>query len=203
MIGRNLSNVAAAGDYAKPVPGGYVMRIEAVSNNRQKERLEVCLDFTEGEFSGYYKQYSKKFNWWPAKCNKAYTAKALPFMRAFVETLMECNADTTGLVIGDFEDVDETKMVGKLIGVVVGEREYDGGDGLRKTVLDWYNAKFVTIECIRSGQYTIPEKRVEYQTSQANQPQVVDMSAADQTAEQIQVMDMSAVGPLQEDDVPF
>lgn len=189
MIGRNLSNVAAAGDYAKPVPGGYVMRIEAVSNIRQKNQLELCLDFTGGEFSGYNKQFKDKFGWWPAKCIRSYTDRALPFMRAFVETLIECNADTTGLVIGDFEDVDETKMVGKLIGVVVGEREYDGNDGVRKTALDWYNAKFTTIECIRSGQYTIPEKRVADQTAQASQPQVVDMSAQ--------------VGPLQGDDVPF
>lgn len=197
MIGRNLSNVSAAGDYAKPVPGGYVMRIEAVTNNRKYERLEMCLDFVDGELAGYNKQFKDKFDWWPSRCNKSYTARALPYMRAFVETLIECNADTTGLVIGDFEDIDETKMVGKLIGVVVGEREYDGNDGLRKTALDWYNAKFTTIECIRSGQYTIPEKRIADQTPQA---MVVDMSAEDQP----QVVDMSTqVGPLQEDDVPF
>ena len=189
MIGRNLSNVSAAGDYAKPVPGGYVMRIEAVRNNIQKNQLELYLDFTGGDFAGYNKQFKDKFGWWPAKCIRSYTDRALPFMRAFVETLIECNADTTGLVIGDFEDVDETKMVGKLIGVVVGEREYDGNDGVRKTALDWYNAKFVTIECIRSGQYTIPEKRVADQTPQVSQPQVVDMSAQ--------------VGLLQEDDEPF
>ena len=185
MIGRNLSNVAAAGDYAKPVPGGYVMRIEAVNNIRQKEQLEICLDFTERELAGYNRQFKEKFGWWPAKCIKSYTDRALPFMRAFVETIIECNEDTTGLVIGDFEDVDETKMVGKLIGVVVGEREYDGNDGVRKTALDWYNARFVTIEDIRSGNYTIPEKRV-----------------ADQAA-QVKVVDMSAMGPLKTDDVPF
>lgn len=71
MIGRNLSNVSAAGDYAKPVPGGYVMRIEAVTNMRQNEKLEICMDFVEGELFGYNKQFKDKFGWWPAKCNKA------------------------------------------------------------------------------------------------------------------------------------
>ena len=68
MIGRNMSNVNAAGNYPRPVPGGYVMEINAVSNNPQKEQLEICLEFTDGNLKGYCANIKDRFNFWPARC---------------------------------------------------------------------------------------------------------------------------------------
>ena len=115
--------------------------------------------------------------------------RALPFFKAFIEVVRKSNANTDGLVIGDYEDIDETKLVGMDIGVVVGEREYDGSDGIRKTGLDWYNATFVTIEDIRSGNYSVPELRVTGTKAPAESVDVVDMS--------------EGYGPLDPNDVPF
>lgn len=189
MIGRNMSNLDAAGTYAKPIPGGYVMRIESVSNNKQKETIEMCLEFAEGELRDYCKGIKDRFGFWPAKCNKSYKEKALPFFKAFIEVVRKSNANTDGLVIGDYEDVDETKLVGKSIGVVVGEREYDGNDGTRKKGIDWYNATFVTIDDIRAGNFTVPELRITGTSAPTQTADVVDMSAS--------------FGPVNDDDVPF
>ena len=189
MIGRNMSNVNAAGNYPRPVPGGYIMTIESVNNNVQKEQLEICLDFI-GDLADYCTVIKDKFGFWPARCTKSYKDKALPFFRAFIESVQASNADTTGLVIGDFEDVDETKLVDKMVGVVVGEREYDGNDGQRKKALDWHNASFITVDEIIDGNYEVPELRVTGSKATVTpSTDVVDYS--------------TSYGPLNDNDVPF
>ena len=189
MIGRNMSNVNAAGNYPRPVPGGYIMEINAVNNNPQKEQLEICLEFTEGNLKGYCAQIKDLFNFCPARCTKSYKDKALPFFRAFIEAVQNSNVDTDGLVIGDFEDVDETKLVGKAVGVVVGEREYDGNDGTRKKAIDWYNASFLSVDDILKGNYEVPELRIS--------------GAKATVTESTGVVDMSSMGPVTDDDVSF
>lgn len=188
MINKNMSNVDAAGSFTRPVPGGYVMKIVKVNNNEPKEMLELSLDFTEGDLKDYYAQLNDKFKFWGARTSKSYKEKALPFFRAFIEAVQKSNEDTDGLVIGDYEAVDETKLVDKLVGVVVGEREYTGNDGLQKTGLDWYNAQFMAAEEIAEGNYTIPEIR-----KQTNaQPGTAEVVVA--TAD---------FGPVNDDDIPF
>ena len=190
MIGRNMSNVNAAGNHPRPTPGGYVMRIQSVNNIVAKEQLEICLEFDAGDFIGYCKSIKDRFNFWPARCTKSYKDKALPFFKAFIEAVIESNEDTDGLVIGDFEDVDETKLVGKSVGVVVGEREYDGNDGTRKKALDWYNATFTSIDNIIKGNYEVPELRITGTSAPTESAGVVDMSSG-------------YLGPITENDVPF
>lgn len=190
MIGRNMSNVNAAGNYPRPVPGGYCMRIDSVKNIVAKEQLEICLEFIGEDLKGYCANIKDRFGFWPARCTKSYKDKALPFFRAFIEAVEKSNADTTGLVIGDYEDVDETKLVGKMVGVVVGEREYDGNDGTRKKALDWYNASFISMDDIFSGNYEVPELRITGTKATVTEPvEVVDYS--------------TSFGPVTEDDVPF
>jgi len=189
MIGRNMSNVNAAGNYPRPTPGGYIMRIESVNNNVSKEQLEICFEFIGEELKGYCANIKDRFGFWPARCTKSYKDKALPFFRAFIEAVQASNAETTGLVIGDFEDVDETKLVGKMVGVVVGEREYDGNDGTRKKAIDWYNASFVTTDDIHNGNYEVPELRITGTKATVTAADVVDYS--------------TSFGPVTEDDMPF
>ena len=164
------------------------MRIETVNNIKDKERIEIGLEFVDGDIKDYCKSIKDRFGFWPARCTKSYKDTALPFFRAFIEAVQKSNADTDGLVIGDFEDVDETKLVGKLVGVVVGEREYDGNDGTRKTGLDWYNAEFMTVDEIRAGNFTVPDKRITGSRATVT-ADVVDMSAS--------------FGPVNEADIPF
>lgn len=157
MLNLNLKNISAS-NYNKPGPGGYVIQITKAKNNSKLNRVEFEFDFAEGQFAGYYKEVKDKFNFWGGRFYKFYTERALPFFKKFVDTLVECNPDIEGIIVGDWEDIDEEKMVGARIGMIVGEKVYIGKDGKIKTDLDTYNAQFVTIETIYNEDYAIPEK---------------------------------------------
>lgn len=176
MIGKNMHDVNAAGNYPRPKAGGYVIRIKNVVNNKTNERLDIDYDFYEGEFKGYYEDLHARAGFWAGRFTKSYKDTALPFFRAFIEAVTKSNPDTDGLVVGDYEDVDETKLPGKLVGMVAGEREYTGNDGQRKRNLDNYNATFVTVDDIHSGNFTVPELRVADDITPAQAPAAVDMS---------------------------
>ena len=187
MIGVNMSNIEAAGNYPRPKAGGYVIKITSVANNKQKERLDIEFDFAEGELEDYYKDMQDRFKFWGGKFSKSYKANALPFFRGFIETVDGCN-NVDGLIIKDFEDVDETKLVGLRVGMVVGEKEYIGNDGKKKVRLDTYNAKFVPVDDIRSGNYTVPEF-IPLEETPNESAEVVDMTGD--------------FGPITNDECPF
>ena len=193
MIGVNLGKVDAAGNYARPKAGGYVIRMTSVTNNAPNERLDIEFDFYEGEFKGYYKDLQERRGFWAGKFNKSYKEKARPFFKGFLDSVIKSNSDTSGLIIGDYEDVDETKLVGLTVGMVVGEKEYIGNDGLKKVKLDTYNATFIPADDIRSGSYEVPEMVL---LEGASQPGgVVDTT---------NVVDTTAnFGPVNDDDIPF
>ena len=188
MLGINMSNVETAGTYPRPNPGGYVIKIISAVNNKKKERIDIEFDIFEGRFAGYYQEMQNRLGWHTAKFSKSYKEKALPFLRNFIEVIIGSNGDTSGLVIGDFEDIDETKLVGKKLGMIVGEAEYWGGDGIKKKKLDFYNADFVTIDTIHSGNYRIPEFKP-LQNPEPPSAEVIDTTAN--------------FGPVTDDDMPF
>ena len=189
MIGVNMSNVESAGSYPRPKPGGYVIRIEKVENNKQKERLDIEFDIVEGEFAGYYKDMQERNGWHTGKFSKSYRTNALPFLKGFIEAVIKSNTPESveGLVIDDFVDIDESKLVSLIVGMVVGEKEYIGVDGKKKTRLDTYNASFIPAEKIRAGDYTVPEFQPLAEAPESSG--VVDMSVG--------------FTPTVDDDVPF
>lgn len=176
MLGINLSNVESASGYDRPGAGGYVIQITKATPNTEKHRVEMEFDIVEGKYSGYFKEMQERLGWHNAKFNKPYTPKALPFFRGFIEAILESNGNTEGLVIGDFEDVDETKLVGKRLGMIVGEEEYNGNDGVTKVRLDLFNAEFVTIDTIHRGEYLVPDFKPLQSKAQPSAG-VVDMTA--------------------------
>lgn len=177
MLGINMNNVDAAGNFEKPKAGGYVIIIRKVNNDKAKERLDIEYDFFEGPFKNYYYDLNERCGFWAGRFNKSYKTKALPFFKQFLEAVVASNPDNEGLIIGDYEDVDETKLCSKLVGMVVGEREYIGNDGVKKVALDNFNAQFVPTKDITEGNFTVPEFKPlpEAPTSSG----VVDMSAPD------------------------
>lgn len=191
MIGRNLSKVDAAGQYPRPKPGGYVIRITNVQNNVKNERIEIEFDIAEGEFAGYYKGLQERAKFWGGKFYKSYKENAQPFLKQFIELILECNPGTDGLVVGDWEDIDETRLVGKAIGMVVGEKEYMGNDGRVKTKLDTYNAEFTTVDAIRAGEFEVPAFKP---LQEQDQPMPGSGNVVDTTA---------GFGPVSDNDMPF
>jgi len=187
MIGVNMSNIESAGTFPRPKAGAYVIKIVSATNNKPNERLDIEFDFAEGELEDYYKDMQDRFKFWGGKFTKSYKARALPFFRSFIEAVVRSNPDVDGLVIGNYEDVDETKLPGLKVGMVVGEKEYIGNDGKKKIRLDTYNAKYIPIEDIRAGNYTVPEF----------------IPLEETPSESAEVVDTTAFGPVSDDDMPF
>ena len=177
MIGKSMNNIEAAGNYPRPKAGGYVIQLTKVFNDKAKERLDIEYDFYEGDFKGYYADLNDRRGFWVGKFTKSYKDNALPFFRAFLEAVVASNKDTSNLIVGDYDDVDETQLPGKLVGMVIGERKYIGNDGQVKQNLDNYNATFIAVDDIRAGNFTVPELRVADELQSGPAPEVVDMSA--------------------------
>ena len=87
MLGVNMSNIESAGVYPRPKAGGYVIKITSAVNNKQNERIDIEFDFAEGDFKDYYRDMQERFKFWGGKFAKSYKAKALPFLKSFIEAV--------------------------------------------------------------------------------------------------------------------
>lgn len=192
MLGVDMSNVTAAGGNW-PGAGGYVIRIQKATVRPQKQDLEIEFDIIEGDYAKVYLDFYSRKKYWPGfgKLYKSYKEKAMPFLKSWIELIMECNTNTEALLIETEDgklDVDETKLTGKMIGIVYGMEEYISNDGQVKTRPDYFGATFVSPEKIRNGEYTVPDlKKLD------NGPAVGGV--VDTTA--------SGFGPIRDDDLPF
>jgi len=147
----NYENIQATnGDFARPTPGGYVceiMRAEDVPFSEETGKgdyLKIEYDFTEGELAGYHADAYKKFGYWGGKLVRSYKEKALGMFKHFTNCVEESNEGYTW-------DWDEQKLVGKKIGLVLGEEEYTGNDGAIKTRL--YVKDVKNVDDIRKGDF--------------------------------------------------
>jgi len=192
MIGINMKNIESVntGNFARPKAGGYVIEILRVNNNTSGQKLEIEFDIHDGEFAGYYKQFFQDRGWWSSKLNKSYKGGALKYFKSFIEAVVASNDNTDGLVIGDYEDIDETKLVGLLVGMVAGEKEHLTNSGIKIEVLDLSNAKFIPVDDIKAGNYTVPKlKKLDEPVGAESSAGVVDLSAG--------------FHPVKDDEIPF
>ena len=151
------------GEFKKLPAGGYVVKIVAVRTegesygqviNYPEEKLYIKLiyDIAEGEFAGYYSDdywsdpehdfghqiYLSWKNMGAFKGNVHLIEDSNPgfdFMAAF-------NADQYGL------------MIGKQLGIVLGEEEYIANDGSVKTKFGFPRIK--SVDAIREGKFKVP-----------------------------------------------
>lgn len=198
MLGIDIRGVEAAGNYPKPKAGAYIIRITKATNNPGKKRVEFEFDIAAGEFKGYFQGLYDRAHFWGGNFSKSYTEKAMGFLRAFVDAVQESNEDANGIIVDvdGTEDVDETKLVGKLVGMVVGEKEYIGNDGQIKVKLDTYNATFITISDLNEGNYTVPE------FVPLNMDQV-QPAAAGNVVDTTSDAAIEGFGPVSDDETPF
>lgn len=154
---------ASSGEFARPNANGYICRIIDVQDvpigaDGKGDYLKISYDIADGEFKGYYKEQFDKFggNWF-ASFIRSYKEKALGMFKHFTNCIEQTN---TGYVW----DWNEKGLVGKFVGLVLGEEEYIGNDGGIKTRL--YVKDIKTVEQIKSGDFKIPEiKKVKAEMS--------------------------------------
>lgn len=180
MINVNINNVEEAGNGSNLVaPGGYIGKIVNVKNMPDREGLVVELDIAEGEETGHFQKLNADMGFWALSSFRSYKTKALPFFKKFVKSVERSNEGYTW-------DGDEEKLIGKLVGMVLGHEEYESNDGKIKTkvIVD----SFDSIAKIRNGEFKIPDKKLLEKANRNNE--VVDNSA-------------SSFQPVDDSDMPF
>lgn len=136
-------------DIRRPVPGGYAAKITEVVDNEDKEYLLIRWEFADGEFKGCNQETFDAFGFWPIAFVKSYKHKALRFFKGFKTAVEESNRNYT------FDCANPAGLVGKFMGVVLGEEEYLDKEGKVKTRL--YVDQVRSGKAIREGDYKVPE----------------------------------------------
>lgn len=144
---------ASTGEFARPTAGGYICKIidvEDVPINAQGKGnyLRIEYDIADGEFKGYYKEQNDRWGGnWNASFIRSYKEKALGMLKHFTNCIEASNA-------GYAWDWNEKGLIGKVVGLVLGEEEYKNSTGEIKTKLVVSQVK--TVEEIKNGDFKVP-----------------------------------------------
>ena len=144
----DLSNVEEAKEFTRPEPGGYICGITSVEDVPEKEYLRIEYDIAEGDYKNFWRSLYESKSFWGGSFIKSYKEKALPFFKAFITAVEKSNR-------GFKWANDETALKRKLVGLVLGEEEYQANDGTIKTRL--YVDQIHSVEKIKAGEFKIPD----------------------------------------------
>lgn len=157
---------ASSGEFERLPSGGYICKITLADDfpldesTGKGDYLKVEFDIASGDFKDYYiEQYKRYPNFWGGTMYRSYKEKALPMFKHFTNCVEESNAGFTWAW-------DEKSLVGKFIGLVIGEEEYeknDGSVGVRMYVKD-----VKTVEQIKANDFKVPELKKLKVTSKAS-----------------------------------
>lgn len=161
----NWENIKATGNYESLPAGGYICCIKAVKEGPNKSgigsHLEIMFEVSEGEYKGFferdYRSQNREDKFWsgviyqnvPDETSPKYEQQA-GFFKRFIANVEESNP-------GYHWNWDEKTLVGRMIGVIFGEREKQSQRGTVYTVTSADSV--VSIKTVRSGNYKIPELR--------------------------------------------
>lgn len=144
---KGYDKIQASGDFERLPAGGYVIKIQSVKDEPEKEYLRITYDIAEGPEAGRYKNETAE-NDYRHSFIRSYKEKALGMFKAFTNALEESNP-------GYKWDWNEEGLKGKLLGVVIGYEEYEANDGNVKE--RQRIASCTSAEKIRKGEFKIPE----------------------------------------------
>lgn len=153
----DLDNVQEFTRFRNPV-GGFICEIKTVEDVADREYLKVGYDIAEAlsedqkEFVGMYAKRKAERDFDYPTTVISYKENSLPFFKGFVTALENSNK-------GYKWDNDENKFVGKKIGFVIGEEEYEGRDknGMPKVKVRTYVAERHSVQAIKDGDFEVPE----------------------------------------------
>lgn len=152
----DLDNVQEFAKFKNPV-GGFICEIKTVEDVPDKEYLKVGYDIAEAvtsdqkEFVGMYAKRKAERDYDYPVTIVSYKEKSLPFFKAFITAVTNSNK-------GFKWDDDENKLIGKRIGFVIGEEEYEGKDknGAPKVKVRTYVAEKHSVNTIKEGDFDVP-----------------------------------------------
>ena len=205
----DLKNVQEFTKFKNPV-GGFICEIKTVEDVPEKEYLRIGYDIAEAlnneqkEFVGMYEKRKKERDFDYPTTVVSYKENSLPFFKGFITALENSNR-------GYKWDNDETKFVGKLIGFVIGEEEYEGKDknGVPKVKVRTYVAERHSVDAIKEGDFDVPEfkKLTKAPVERASNPFANNGAAPEKNPfddiETPSVEDDNIFATVEDDDCPF
>ena len=138
-----------SGDFNTPVPGGYIAMILRVEDKEDKEYLAIEWDFVSGEYQGANQETFDRAGFWPTTLRRSYKDSALGFFKAFKTAVEASNRGYT------FSSRDVQGLVGKRMGVVLGEEEYRKNNGEIGQRLYVYQVR--SVKAIQEGDFKVPD----------------------------------------------
>lgn len=159
-LGQEYMNTEAStgGDFERLPAGGYVCRIiEATdypngNEYSDKPYLNIVYDIAEGEYAQFYSDDWGKENKWAHDMRQYYTPAAFGIFKGFLKAVDISNG--TAFEAAAETGLDERKLVGLLIGLIIGEEEYRSNDGSVRTRLRVRGAR--PVQNIRDGKFKPP-----------------------------------------------
>ncbi len=131
----DMTDVKEAGNFIRPTAGAYICKITDVEDIKDKQYLKVFYDFAEGDFKGYYEDLRASHpDWsWAGAYVKSYKQSALSLFKRFCSAVSKSN----GNYVFDAGEVnaEEKTLVGKRIGLILQEEEYESNTGDIRTRL--------------------------------------------------------------------
>lgn len=152
----DMTNIQEAGDFTTLPAGAYICVIRNVEDFEDREYLKVTYDIAEGEFKGYYDDIrSNHPDWsWSGAYVKSYKEKALPMFKRFCSAVSKSNGNF--VFDGNTVNADERSLIGKKIGIVLGEEEYWSNSGEKRSRL--YVSKEFPVD--KLAEQKIPNKKL-------------------------------------------
>lgn len=146
---KDYDKVEATSEKKRLTAGGYVCKITKTEDFAEKEYIKIEYDIVEGEFKGYWSENEERYGWRDSFI-RSYKDSAIRFFKAFTNAVEGSNS----AYVWDWKD---RSLVGKLVGLVLSEEEYEKRDGSVGTRLrvNW----ITTVDNIRSGNFTVPAKK--------------------------------------------
>ena len=161
----SYEKVEAYQDVEKLPPGGYIIGILGATEKTESwgDILEIAFDISEGEHKNYYSNQYKNNTQSEDKKFKGIYRMNVPkedgteqdtwTARRFKTDMMAIEASNPGF----HWDWDEKKLIGKAVGAIFFEKEYDfqGKQGFFATP-----HSFKDVESIRSGKFKVPKPKL-------------------------------------------
>lgn len=199
----NLDNIQEFTRFRNPV-GGFICKIMAVEDVPEKEYLKVFYDIAEAlspeqeEFVSMYTKRKQERQFEYPSTVVSYKENSLPFFKGFVTALEASNE-------GYQFDSDETKMVGKKIGFVIAEEEYEGRDknGAPKVKVRTYVAERHSVQAIKDGEFKVPEFKKLAQSTTPKPANPFATNGSTPTATTPPPVPDEVFAATDEDEVPF
>lgn len=151
MTKHNWDEIEEKDGFDNPKPGAYIAMITRVDDVEEKEYLRIEWDFAEGEYKGNNQETYDRAAFWPMVLYRSYKESALGFFKSFKTALENSNRGYA------FDEDHLQDMVGRFVGVVLGEEGYINNNGDHKKRL--YVAQTRSVEAIQKGEYTVPAYR--------------------------------------------